>query len=59
MNPRFALFFLCLTTGTAAASLPPFPSEQNDSLHSLFIYTEPNSQAFDIPIQLEDAGFNI
>lgn len=59
MNPRFALFFLCLTTGTAAASLPPFPSEQNDSLRSLFIYTEPNSQAFDSWVINSGYAYNI
>ncbi|WP_430794476.1 hypothetical protein [Vibrio cincinnatiensis] len=36
-----------MTASASATTLPPLPSEQNDSSHSLFISSEPNSQTFD------------
>ncbi|MGC9421732.1 MULTISPECIES: hypothetical protein [Vibrio] len=59
MNQRLALFCLCLTTSVSAASLPSLPSEQIDSAHSLFISSEPNSQAFDSWVIDSGYAYNI
>lgn len=59
MNKSLALLCFCFTYNAFAVSLPTLPAESSRSPHTLFLYSEPDSQAFDSWVIDSGYAYNI